>query len=102
MRDSEFFAFNFLRWEKRCRVALTERSPRPHHGRPDVLAESPIMETWKLSSPVRAIRERERLPKKQPMRRQWRNGIHQVRAARAGRFIEVPNGPGILTQSKRR
>lgn len=37
MKDLELFAIEFLRFEKRCPVALTERSPRPHHGRPDVL-----------------------------------------------------------------
>lgn len=37
MKDLEFYAMMFLRFEKSCPVALTERSPRPHHGRPDVL-----------------------------------------------------------------
>lgn len=33
----EIFAMNFLRFEKRCPVALFERSPRPGIGEPDVL-----------------------------------------------------------------
>lgn len=37
MKDLELFAMEFLRFEKRCRVAIVERSPRPHHGQPDVL-----------------------------------------------------------------
>lgn len=37
MKPLEALAFAWLRWEKRCPVCLTERSPRPHHGIPDVL-----------------------------------------------------------------
>ena len=37
MRSLEYHAFFWLRWEKRCPVVLTGRSPRPHHGLPDVL-----------------------------------------------------------------
>jgi len=38
--DLEFLAMSWLRFEKRCPVALFERSPRPHHGKPDVLGIS--------------------------------------------------------------
>lgn len=37
MKELELFALEWLRFEKRCPVALFERSPRPFHGRPDVL-----------------------------------------------------------------
>lgn len=33
----EIMAMNFLRFEKRCRVALFERTPRYGHGQPDVI-----------------------------------------------------------------
>lgn len=35
--DLEYMAMWWLRFEKRCPVALTERTPRPMAGRPDVL-----------------------------------------------------------------
>lgn len=37
MRDLEHMAMFWLRFEKRCRVVLTERSPRYGNGKPDVL-----------------------------------------------------------------
>jgi hypothetical protein len=37
VNDLEFFAFFWLRFEKRCPAALVERSPRYGHGQPDVL-----------------------------------------------------------------
>lgn len=33
----EFAAATFLKLEKRCRLILWERTPRTHHGQPDVL-----------------------------------------------------------------
>lgn len=37
MRSLESYGLRWLRFEKRCRVALFERSPRPMCGQPDVL-----------------------------------------------------------------
>lgn len=37
VKDLEFFAIQWLRFEKGCHVALVERSPRFNLGRPDVL-----------------------------------------------------------------